>query len=83
MLKAGALSGALALAGLCDIAGANKVPEKSAGQRGWAIANGKSLRFELSGAGNSTLVLIHEIGMCLESWDEVLPLLGPGHQVLR
>ena len=33
--------------------------------------NGTALRYELSGSGASTLVLIHEMGGTLESWDFV------------
>ena len=33
--------------------------------------NGTALRYELSGHGASTLVLIHEMGGTLESWDIV------------
>lgn len=82
-LKASAYLGSVAMAGLCGAAGAKIVPTQPTVKRGWAIANGKSLRFELSGSGDTTLVLLHEIGMCLETWDEVLPLLGPGKQMLR
>ena len=35
--------------------------------------NGTALRYELSGSGASTLVLIHEMGGTLESWDLVTP----------
>ena len=50
---------------------------------GFAEANGVSLRYELQGGGGSAIVLIHEIGMTLEGWDEVVPRLRGGHQVLR
>ena len=33
----------------------------------WIEANGASLRYELSGSGAETLVLMHEAGGCLES----------------
>ena len=33
--------------------------------------NGTALRYDLSGNGGSTLVLIHEMGGTLESWDLV------------
>ena len=45
--------------------------------------NGTALRYELSGAGAITLVLIHEMGGTLESWDFVLPMLSPKRRVLR
>ena len=49
----------------------------------WADANGAILRYEVSGAGSRTLVLLHEMGGTLESWDDVLPLLATGRRVLR
>jgi len=45
--------------------------------------NGTSLRYELSGSGPSTLVLIHEMGGTLDSWDQTLHSLNNGRQVLR
>ncbi|AMN40643.1 alpha/beta fold hydrolase [Rhodoplanes sp. Z2-YC6860] len=45
--------------------------------------NGTALRYELTGSGPSTLVLIHEMGGTLESWDLVLPLLSDGRTILR
>src|SRR6201991_3527969 len=45
--------------------------------------NGTALRYELTGRGPSTLVLIHEMGGTLESWDLVLPLLSRGRKILR
>ena len=41
----------------------------------WIEVNGTALRYELSGEGPSTLVLVHEMGGCLDSWDQVLPAL--------
>jgi 3-oxoadipate enol-lactonase len=49
----------------------------------WTDANGVSLRYELSGQGPRTLVLLHEMGGCLESWDGVVPGLAAQFQVLR
>jgi pimeloyl-ACP methyl ester carboxylesterase len=49
----------------------------------WIEANGASLRYELSGQGNDVIVLIHELGGTLESWDLVLPALQEDFQVLR
>ena len=37
--------------------------------------NGTALRYDLDGNGLSTLVLIHEMGGTLESWDLVTPEL--------
>ncbi len=45
--------------------------------------NGVGLRYDLSGAGAQTLVLVHEMGGTLESWDEVAPRLGAARRVLR
>jgi len=49
----------------------------------WIEVNGTSLRYELSGAGANTLVLVHEMGGTLDSWDQVLPALSAGRRVLR
>ena len=49
----------------------------------WIEVNGTSLRYELSGAGPSVLVLIHEMGGTLESWDAVMPALINSRRVLR
>ena len=49
----------------------------------WIEANGASLRYALSGSGNGTLVLVHEAGGCLESYEEALPQLEQAFRVLR
>jgi len=49
----------------------------------WIEVNGTSLRYELSGSGRTTLVLVHEMGGTLESWDQVLPAVNNTRQVLR
>ena len=49
----------------------------------WIEANGASLRYELSGSGAETLVLMHEAGGCLESYEEALPHLEQDFRVLR
>jgi pimeloyl-ACP methyl ester carboxylesterase len=49
----------------------------------WIEANGVSLRYELSGAGDEVLVLIHEMGGTLESFDLVVGALGGTRRVLR
>lgn len=49
----------------------------------WIEANGASLRYELSGVGPQTLVLLHELGGALESWDESMPELRKEFRVLR
>ena len=45
--------------------------------------NGAALRYELSGTGERTLVLIHEMGGSLESWDNVVPRFAGSRRVLR
>src|SRR5215470_7317639 len=45
--------------------------------------NNVALRYEFSGSGARTLVLIHEMGGSLESWDEVAPRLAAKRRVLR
>jgi 3-oxoadipate enol-lactonase len=49
----------------------------------WTEVNGVSLRYELTGAGPSTLVLIHEMGGTLESWDQCVAPLNNSRRVLR
>jgi 3-oxoadipate enol-lactonase len=50
----------------------------------WVEANGISLRYELAGDTGLTVVLLHEMGGTLESWDGLVPtLLGAGYRVLR
>src|SRR6266571_3029138 len=44
--------------------------------------NGTALRYDVRGGG-ATLVLIHEMGGTLESWDLVVPLLSGTRRVLR
>jgi 3-oxoadipate enol-lactonase len=45
--------------------------------------NGVALRYELSGRGDHTLVLVHEMGGSLESWDDVAPRFTESRRVLR
>ena len=51
----------------------------------WMDVNGVSLRYELSGAGAGApvVVLVHELGGCLDSWDETLPAFQQQFRVLR
>jgi 3-oxoadipate enol-lactonase len=46
-------------------------------------SDGVGLRYELSGKGDRTLVLVHEMGGSLESWDDVAPHLAETRRVLR
>ena len=45
--------------------------------------NGTALRYELSGSGERAVVLIHEMGGTLESWDGATALLARDRRVLR
>src|SRR6202022_1475372 len=45
--------------------------------------DGLTLRYELSGKGGRTLVLVHEMGGSLESWDDVSPRFAESRRVLR
>jgi 3-oxoadipate enol-lactonase len=45
--------------------------------------DGVALRYELSGTGERTLVLVHEMGGSLESWDEIVPRFAGSRRVLR
>lgn len=56
---------------------------KVAPVRGWVTANNCSLRYEVSGSGSHAVVLLHEIGMALESWDMVLASLPLSHRYVR
>lgn len=49
----------------------------------WVEVNGTSLRYELTGAGDTTLVLVHEMGGTLESWDACVPAFNNTRKVLR
>ena len=46
-------------------------------------ANGVSLRYALAGDAAKTLVLIHEMGGTMESWELVVPALAQRRRVLR
>ena len=48
----------------------------------WMDANGISIRFELAGHGPS-VVLLHEMGGTLDSWDGVFPALSARFRTLR
>jgi 3-oxoadipate enol-lactonase len=49
----------------------------------WIEVNGTALRYDLSGDGPTTLVLIHEMGGTLDSWTAGLGALNNGRRVLR
>jgi 3-oxoadipate enol-lactonase len=46
-------------------------------------ANQVLLRTELTGQGDDVVVLVHDMGLNLECWDEVMPAIQPGRRVLR
>jgi 3-oxoadipate enol-lactonase len=46
-------------------------------------ANGVALRARCDGAGGLPLVMIHEMGGCLESWDRIAPLMSGARLVVR
>lgn len=50
--------------------------------RDWIQVNGVCLRYELSDTSLTPIVLVHEMGGSLESWDDVIPELHD-FQVLR
>jgi 3-oxoadipate enol-lactonase len=52
-------------------------------QTKWIESNGVSLRYQEEGAGDKTVVLIHEMGGTLESWDGVVPFLTDRYRVIR
>jgi 3-oxoadipate enol-lactonase len=49
----------------------------------WVEVNGTSLRYEMLGSGKTTLVLVHEMGGTLDSWDKVIPAVGHARRILR
>ena len=46
-------------------------------------ADGVSIHYALAGEGPDAVVLLHEMGGTLESWDEIAPSLSQSHKVLR
>jgi len=49
----------------------------------FAEINGAGLRYELDGKGDRTLVLVHEMGGSLESWEDVARQFAESRRVLR
>lgn len=49
----------------------------------WVELNGAGLRYDFRRGSGTPLLLIHEMGGTLESWDHVLPLIGAGRSILR
>jgi 3-oxoadipate enol-lactonase len=48
----------------------------------WLTANHVSLRYQLTGHGPDTIVLLQESGLPLEVWDELLPALATRHRTI-
>jgi 3-oxoadipate enol-lactonase len=49
----------------------------------FATANGISIRYKLEGQKGSVILLLHEMGGSLDSWDKVAPGLSENFRVLR
>jgi 3-oxoadipate enol-lactonase len=49
----------------------------------WTTANGVSIHYQLAGASGPSVVLLHEMGGSLDSWDAVAPGLAERFRVLR
>lgn len=49
----------------------------------WAEAGSVSLHYRIEGASGPSVVLLHEIGGALDSWDRVAPQLAKTFRVLR
>ena len=49
----------------------------------WTSANGISIHYELEGKDGPVVVLLHEMGGTLESWDAVAPELAKDCRVVR
>ena len=49
----------------------------------WVEVNGVGLRYELAGSGAQTVLLVHELGGSLESWDATLPAFQRHFRTLR
>ena len=52
-------------------------------QISFAQINGAACRFAVDGEGPGTLVLVHELGGSLDSWNELVPLLPAGWRIVR
>ena len=49
----------------------------------WTTANGISINYQLAGQSGPVVVLLHEMGGTLDSWDAVAPGLAETYRVLR
>jgi 3-oxoadipate enol-lactonase len=50
---------------------------------GWTRDTAVSLRFAFAGHGTRNMVMLHELGGSLESWDAAIPLLAGHFRILR
>jgi 3-oxoadipate enol-lactonase len=71
-----------ALAACCVVPSA-AMAQSVAGAPAFAQVNQASLRYQLSGHGSRAIVLLHELGMSLESWDDIVGDLSRDNRVLR
>lgn len=78
------VAGALLLGlGLTGCATSPAVSSSGTTAMRWVEANNVSLRYQLTGSGSKTVVLMHEMQMSLESWDSIMPAMQEGRRVLR
>jgi 3-oxoadipate enol-lactonase len=49
----------------------------------WTTTNGISIHYQLAGQSGPVVVLLHEMGGTLESWDAVAPGLAENYRVVR
>src|ERR1700678_2835420 len=49
----------------------------------WIEVNGTSFYYKLEGDAGPVVILLHELGGTLDSWDGVVPGLAKNHRVLR
>lgn len=49
----------------------------------WFERDGFSIRYQADGDHGAPIVLLHEMGMCLDAWDETANLLSTDNRVLR
>lgn len=78
-----AITCALTLGACADVRTSSSDVNAASTAPQWIEANHVSLRYQLLGHGAKTVVLLHEMQMSMESWDEIIPALEPGHRLLR
>lgn len=52
-------------------------------RRGWTDASGAQIHYAVQGTGRAPLVLVHELGGSLDSWDALAALLEAQFRVIR